>query len=341
MTTTFDATPFTTVPSGVPTLPTGTYALPISVPSTIQNSCILNSAQSSAWSCSIPQTPLQIAVQGLPGSNNLMDNEAIIDYGNNSMTFFPYGTQPPVLDQAQVLSLVTDSQDPERGPAWFFQLPYNKVVIVGEESLTPSTAKRSSNSRDNTAQDFMRRGVAQPGDMPWFCYWNGTLLETFIYVNLTSSSASQSASTITPSSYSPTKGPMYGGDPQSSTSTNPSSVPTSGVQSYGTSSSGSSQQPQFVPGYPKVIKVEERRIPRSPQTIPPYCVQHIINPDGSAVPALNSTNQPITIYLNETEPTSVSPIQDKRTLFGNLEERDGDLSERQSSGSCGCVWLAT
>jgi hypothetical protein len=264
-----------------------------------------------------------------------MDNEVIIDYGNNSLSFYPYGTQPPVLSQAQVLSLVIDSQDPERGPAWFFQMPYNKIVIVAEDALTAPNTKRSSNLRSTiTTQDLLRKDVAQPGDMPWFCYWNGTLLETFIYVNLTSSFASQTASTTTPST-SPT-GAAMSGTSQSSTSTNPSSVPTSGIQSYGSSSSG----PQFLSGYPKVIKVEERRIPRSPETIPPYCVQHIINPDGSAEPALNSTNQPITIYLDETEPTSVSPMSERRALFDDLEERDGDLSERQSSSNCGCIWVA-
>ena len=72
-------------------------------------------------------------------------------------------------------------------------------------------------------------------------------------------------------------------------------------------------------------------------------IQHIVNGDGTIEPALNSTGQPITIYLNETEPATVSPISDRSTmtLFKRLEERDRYLSERDSSQSCGCVWLST
>ena len=338
LTTTFDATPFTTLPTGVSPLPTGTYALEVTEPSAIESSCILDSAQSAAWSCAMPFSPLQISVQGLPGSSSLVDNEAIINFGNNSMTYFPYGTQPPVMSQSQVLSLVTDSQNPERGPAWFFEMPYNKLVIVGENDISPSNSKRNVNPDEIIAQNFMRRGVAQPGDRPWFCYWNGTLLETFIYVNLTSSAANQTSSSITSSSTSPTGTSTYGGTLASSTSTTPSSASTSGVQSGGTSSSGSSQEPSFAPPYPNVIKLEERRISEGPYTIAPYCVQHIINPDGSAVPALNSTNQPITIQLNETDPSTISPISAKRSLGGKRGKRDGNLRERSAS-CCGCVWL--
>jgi hypothetical protein len=41
--------------------------------------------------------------------------------------------------------------------------------------------------------------------------------------------------------------------------------------------------------------------------------------------------------LNETEPTVVSPMG-RRAVFDNLE--GAGLSERQSSSTCGCVWLA-
>ncbi|KAA8566772.1 hypothetical protein EYC84_009872 [Monilinia fructicola] len=124
------------------------------------------------------------------------------------------------------------------------------------------------------AAGFMgRKGVAQAGDKPWFCYWNGTLLEAFIYVNETSSSGS---STVTSSYPSATPNGGYGGY---GTNTWSSDVPssTSGVQSQDSSSSGSSQPnepPQFLPQYSKVYKIAERRIPRGGQTVPAYCVAH-------------------------------------------------------------------
>ncbi|KAE8453754.1 hypothetical protein EG329_009265 [Mollisiaceae sp. DMI_Dod_QoI] len=333
MTTTFDATPLATSPAGLPTLPTGTYALPITAPSAIQNSCILNTAMSAAWTCTIPMTSYTIAIDQILGaSSDLDNNEVNLNLGNNTFgNYYAYGTQPPLLTQEQVLHLVTDSQEPSRGPAWFFELPYNKLVILPEGALTAPTSKRDLEDRDgHTIPEFMmRKNVAEPGDKPWFCYWNGTLLEAFIYVNLTSSAGRQTSTT---SSSAPSSTWKSG-----ASSTYGASAASSTGQSSG-SSSGSSQQMTWTPAYPKVLKIEERRIPRGAQSISPYCIQHQIDPYGNAQPYLNSTGQPVTLYLSESEPSSVSQITGKRSPEDSLER---DLEERQSSGSCGCVWLWT
>jgi hypothetical protein len=186
MTTTFDATPLSTSPVSLPALATGTYALPISAPSAIQNSCLANTQQSSAWSCQVPQTSYTITITRIAGTNTLRNNEVDLTLGNSSFAgYYPYGTQPPVLSQTQILNLVVDNQEPGRGPAWFFELPYNKLVIVQQDQLSGAGSfhsKRSHEERDHSVSEFMRKQVAQPGDYPWFCYWNGTLLEAFIYV---------------------------------------------------------------------------------------------------------------------------------------------------------------
>ena len=272
MTTTFDATPFTTLPSGISALPTGTYGLPITTPSTQEQGCIVDTTESGAWSCQIPPAlPYQMNVDWIPSASDLSNNELTLNYGNNTIDFLPYGAQPPVLSQTQVLGLVTDSQNPERGPAWFFQVPYNKLVIMPEEALTApsSNSKRQyGNGHSPQTGDFMgKKGVAQPGDNPWFCYWNGTLLEAFIYVNQTSSWGRSSSSTSSTCTTTPTPTGGHGG---SATGTGPSSSSTSMAQSSSYSGSGSSN-PEFLGIYPKVVKVEERRIPRGAQTIPPYC----------------------------------------------------------------------
>lgn len=327
MTTTFDATPITKVPAGISSLPTGTYALPISVPSASQASCLINSAQSNAWGCSIlpPPAPLEITVTPIVGAaTQLTNNEVNFNFGNNTFpNAFAYGAQTPTLNQVQVLKLVTDSSDPQLGPAWFFQLPYNKLVILREEQLsgTPST-KRDLIERGGSGNwqtgSLSRKGVAQPGDKPWFCYWNGTLLEAFIYVNQTSAAGVQEEQMSSSMTTSTT---------QSAASTYSSSAPTSNVQSPGSSYSGQSQ-PNFLPGYPRVVKIEERRIPVGQQSISPYCVQHVINSDGSTSPFMNSTGQPVTIYLNETQ----SPTITKRDLWVQ------ELIERDNQGECGCTW---
>jgi hypothetical protein len=186
MTTTFDATPLATAPAGLPTLPTGNFALPITTPSIIQNSCIENTAMSAAWTCSIPMSSYTVDVTQIPGASDTNNNEINLTLGNNTFGgYYPYGTQPPVLTQQEVLNLVTDSQDLTRGPAWFFELPYNKLVILPEGALSEPTSKRDLEVRGgHPAGEFtQRKNVAQPGDRPWFCYWNGTLLEAFIYVS--------------------------------------------------------------------------------------------------------------------------------------------------------------
>ena len=253
MTTTFDATPLSTTPAGISSLPTGSYSLPITTPATLQNGCLQNSAQSAAWTCQIPQAlPYQLDVDAIPGASALQDNEITLDYGNGSMTFLPYGAQPPIVSQAQVMGLVTDVQSPERGPAWFFQVPYNKVVVLPEAALqAPSNSKRQNNPHSPSSSSFMgRKGTAQPGQNPWICYWNGTLLETFIYVNQTSSWGASSSSSRSSSSY-PT-----------STATTTSSQ---------TAQASAYSNPTWLVPYPKVIKVQERRIPSGLESILPYC----------------------------------------------------------------------
>jgi hypothetical protein len=185
MTTTFDATPLTISPAGLPTLPTGTYELPISVPSISAQGCLVNTAQSDAWSCSIPMTSYTISISKITDARSDLDNNEVnLALGNNTFPgWYAYGSQPPLLPSAQVLSLVTDSQDPTRGPAWFFEVPYDKLVILWEDAFTVPGSKRDLDYRDDTHSSFSRKSVAEPGDKPWFCYWNGTLLEGFIYVS--------------------------------------------------------------------------------------------------------------------------------------------------------------
>ncbi|KAL3420772.1 hypothetical protein PVAG01_07217 [Phlyctema vagabunda] len=317
MTTTFDATQLSTVPVGLPTLPIGTFALPIQLPSTVQSSCLDNTAQSAAWSCNLPQAPLQVLVEDIPGTSEVASKEISLSLGNSSMPVFPYGAQPPTLSVAQVMSLVIDSQDTNKGPAWFFQLPYNKLVVLPESSLsTTSTSKREAN-KYNMPDDFMRRGVAQPGDKPWFCYWNGTLLEAFIYANLTSGSGSGGSSMSTRMMSTPTFGGGY-----------PSPTP--------------NPDHKFLPPYPKVVKVEERRVPSGAQTISPYCVQQVIDSEGFPSPAINSTGQQVRIFLNETESAQVISLSDKRDTFpSEVLERTTPLAERQTEYTCGCVWMFT
>jgi hypothetical protein len=319
MTTTLDASPLASVPTNMPPLPTGTFSLPISTPSVAPNTC-LPAPQSNAWSCQIsPILPYQMEVAAINGASPLSDYDVLLGLGNNSIAYLPYGAQPPVLKRPQVLNLALDNYDTKRGPAWFFQALYDKVVIVQESGLTipGSSSKRASvlPERD-TISDFSRKGVAQPGEYPWFCYWNSTLLEAFIYVNDTSIAGSKISSSSTTSPTSST---------YSSTSTAAPYAP---------------PPPVFLPFYAKVVKIEEHRVSSVDLITPPYCVKHYITGAGIALPQLDGTGKPITLYLNETEPSVAPPLVSRHTLLDSIEGYSGRLDERTSSASCGCAWMA-
>ncbi|KAI9051261.1 hypothetical protein LZ554_005362 [Drepanopeziza brunnea f. sp. 'monogermtubi'] len=318
MTATSDATPLTASPTGIPDLPTGAYSLPLSAPAAIQNSCLSNTDQSSAWSCEIPMTSFNIAVTPIMSGSALASYEVNLSLGNDTFReSYAYGTQPPVLSQDQVLNLITDSDADDKGPAWFSEMPYNKIVILPEPSFTDPAAttrgKRNHDKRGNEGRgesrspgDFQRKYAAQPGDMPWFCYWNGTLLEAYIYVNLTSS-AGQSSSTTSAYGSSPTE-------------------------------TRSPQELGYLPAYPRVLKIEERRV-LGPQSIPPYCVQHQIDKYGGAHVALNSSNEPIVVYLSETESSAVSQMAVRNLRTGHGVDRM--VKRQETTSGCGCVWLWT
>ncbi|RFU35399.1 hypothetical protein B7463_g993, partial [Scytalidium lignicola] len=388
-TTTFDATIFPSIPTNLPDLPTGTYALPIATPTVMQNTCINDPSQLKAWSCQVPPVPLQMVVNSKSESKN-SGSEMIIEYQNPTMDAFSYGAQAPVMSFSWALNLVTDYQDPDRGPAWFFECPYDKLVILPETALNYTDNDNNDNSKQSISsgevfsRDYSKMGVAQPGDKPWFCYWNGTLLEAFIYINdsdnssssmsssvssaaasvgrrhyqsysesstsSTSSTSGYQSSTPSPSHSYPTKSYPSATQSSSSSTTTPQQSPASASpesEMYSSSSTPNSPPsapsptnsgyPQdFLNPYPKPMKVEERRIPKGPDSVPPYCLQRVIKPDGSAVPYLDDNGGETVIWLDETEPSFVVPIVTNRLR----KKREAELEERQASCSCGCVWVS-
>lgn len=282
-------------------------------------------------------------------TNQLANKEIILDYGKATMRGFPYGTQPPVLDDPLVLNLVIDQQDPQRGPAWFFQTIYNKVVVVPEDLLvSPYDQKRDLDNRDGlshhhdefpSSDNFIRRESAPTGSTPWFCYWNGTLLEAFLYVNQTSSEAAHAAQHATTASSTPTSSstPSRTGSTFSimtATATASSSIVITGASQEYTWG----KEHELLSAYPKVVKFQERRLPQGAQAIPPYCTKRFIAADGTAQDVTNSTGSVVTLYLNESVPAELQPM--KRAWLAAEEEGVTKRDAEDKDASCGCVWVA-
>lgn len=248
---------------------------------------------------------LEVTVNYTGSYNNLtnydigvMENSAT----NSGPPQYFYGSQPPIITgQNTEMTLVNDTNAARYGPAWFYQTFYDKLVIVPATALTPPSKRGLSERVHFGMLDFtpVRRGVAQPSETPWFCYWNHTMLETFIYPNASSS--------------------------------NVATTTTSAAASTATATGVVLQQ--FSPPYPKIIRVEERRLPRIQSR--PYCQKMLILDDGWAAPYIDpTTNQIVTFQLNETESTYMSSSGSKRSvrLFGRDSSDDS---------SCNCVWLAS
>jgi hypothetical protein len=95
-----------------------------------------------------------------------------------------------------------------------------------------------------------------------------------------------------------------------------------------------------MPCYPKVIKIEERRISSEDGNPPPYCVQQYITGDGQARPFIDANGHTVTINLNETEPPIPPPLARRNPAFDELPGYDLKLEERASTTSCGCAWMS-
>lgn len=116
-----------------------------------------------------------------------------------------YGLQPSsMVTDFDPFLLVADRDDPENGKAYYFQTTYDKVVVLPGDALQGGVASgKVKRGYDGGYGEWdVQKDVAKIGDKPWFCYWNGTSVEGFIYADkpLFSSTPSPTSATTTPTS---------------------------------------------------------------------------------------------------------------------------------------------
>lgn len=339
VTATYDALSLSSVPTNIPALPTGTYSLSIATPTISQQSCLDTSSLYVAWSCALPPNSVDVSISTLYGSSKTPRYKIMMAPNNDLPMSYTYGTQPPVIPSEQNLILVNDTQHPQWGPAWYFEVVYDKLVVVAEEDLPPPPNEKRNDIdiRNYERDDLSRKGTLQTNDKPWFCYWNNTVLETFIYINKTSNSGDQEASASAASASMATSTSVAQGSAGYHIHSSASNgiLPSQTTTAPSAATSSINTVPGMLDGYPKVVKLEERRIPAA-GAILPYCVKMKINSDGSASPYRDPDNNGLqdVLYLDETEPSEPAPPV-KRSLPGT------ELMDRQVLRLCQCVWLAT
>lgn len=261
-----DYSTMTSTPTNLKTVPTGHFV----VPAQLQNSsrmCVEDNKFRHAWGCMDNPTNFDVVVAGDRGHHSIIFSSA------GPTSTFTYGAQPPILPTpTQSLGFAIDTSDTGLGPALFFFAKFDKLVIVPESQFesSSSVSGRSFTGDVSFLDKLHRMQTAQPGDKPWFCYWNQTMMEFFIYVNQTT--ADNSGTTAT----------------------------TGTDMTASTASPQSSKRGDPVLDYPRKIKIEERRDFAGAQA--PYCQQMQVGSDGHLVGPIQ--NQVINIKEREPTPTT-------------------------------------
>jgi hypothetical protein len=346
----FDASLIPT-PTGMPPPPSGQFMLPLGIPQEQQKNCLTSAEQYNAWSCNVPPTPLYIDIHQPPSGFSVLKMWGQIppDADGTKPRFnYTYGAQAPRVFPVQRLYWVSDLEEPARGPALHFQTNYDKLVIL-DPSQFGGRRKAKRSTTNGPSSDFSpppppplnqpppghyRHSILQTGQQPWFCFWNQTFIEGFVYMGQNSSSghgtksppamASSTTTSGSPASFSLASTP---GSPVVATPTPTSnkhdgddSKPDDKVSSMlkrmaaaasnsAAAASSAAGQPSFpsptgpLPPFPYIMKVEERRVPNSAAVVKPYCLKMIVPPDGQPRPMTDDDENPIRVELMENDPS--------------------------------------
>lgn len=283
--------------TALPPLPTGSFDIHLLEPSFSASDCLVESFQD-AWACTI-QGDLNLNV-----SHGAENSTTISIKPSFPPGYWRYGPQPPEVQNVLAVLPMQDVEHTEKGPAYYFQQSFDKLVILNDDEFNDDLAKRSPMNNKGHA-DLGRRGSTSiaailPPSRTWFCHWNGTLLEAFIF----SQESAQESSPTPNSTATPTPMKLLRRDPA------PFPSPTN--------------------TYPKTIKVEERR--NSLNDVGPYCEPMIIL---DRVTATRDTTRS-TIQLNETEPTLNNLDMRRRGLLEGLMGEKRDVVH-----GCQCKWLSS
>lgn len=266
------------------------------------------------------------------GANGIPDN------------IIQYGAQTPELVM-ESMQLVKDLDVQSLGPAFHFSTRYDKLVILRPEELSAGSALKKRQLNDDAPS--RQRFTVQPGDYPWYCYWNDTYIEGYIY---TMDNSTAATFTALPTTY-PTDLPSSSSS-GSATVAVATPAPTSITQSFPTGAAevvptstiitrrdadadaAAAASSSRIPAYPRIVKIEERRLPNPPSQ--PYCQRMVLLDNGKIAPAPNGNDPAVALWLQEQDPsyseyftTTSTTAQSKRDV-----ERRGDPSD-----SCHCQWM--
>lgn len=341
----FDAIPISTPPGFAP-LPTGSFALPLGIPQESNPGCLPQANQYSAWSCKMTFAPLVITINDTSESEDCLQVASMKQGPSVPDKVILYGLQTPLLD-FKPLGLVQDLDYRAYGPAFHFNTFYDKLVVLRPEELSLGSGflKRQDD------KGFRQRFQVKPGDMPWYCFWNHTYIEGYIYAQDNSSAASFTALPSQTPSSSP--GPIstdtaaigaatIAAAASSVSQTSSMVAPATPTAAVRRDSASDPAAPARMAPYPRIVKIEERRLPDSPQ---PYCQQMLLLDNGDITFPPNGKDSPDRIWLQEQDPSyeDYRAAQPSQTAsVGSKYKREAALEMMKRSDppdACHCQWM--
>ncbi|KAL2431457.1 hypothetical protein ABEF95_009228 [Exophiala dermatitidis] len=345
-----DADPAETGPS-TPPCPTGHFQIPLNQTQEI-NSCVVDSAYSSVWSCfDFARLGLNVfeSAQGRPPLSVVFDDYSV------RPQLFKYGPQPPDFNgTAFTLSPFKDKDDDQLGVALFFSVLFDKLNILPGDALTPPT----NGKRSVAAEELVERGASKTpdylnvGDQPWYCFWNSTISEFWVFLGQDMNNSSMATVATTSPAFvgGPTTAtPVYvtspSSTPSSTTSMSPStshdpaftmpypSQPT-GAAHWTSSPAAKVRRDASNTGsydYPKLVKMVEKRKPQG--NVPPYCQKMQVLNNWQIVPIPNVP----TIAIQESEYSAAATATGGSRM---AMRRRADDTVQQLGSNCVCEWFS-
>lgn len=341
-----DAAP---LPTGVPppNCTPGSYNMPTTNISLNTSSCISNQRYANAWGC-LQEEPVPFWIKYLGSA-------AIIRLGKPGPGKTPgqgfnYGPQVPDLNNSfYPLTPSIDKDDPSAGGAMFVDVLYNKLTVV------PAYAFSTHSKRSLKFSDLQERSIAPTpvsiGEMPYFCWFNQTLLELFIYSNRSTTAgaanstayAYPSSTTLSSSLFSDVASTSMALHASSSLNmnevTSPTTTPPPSLSYDGAWPTTSEYWPPSerlvrrdddddYPIYPKQIRLAEKRAP-SGDDVKPYCIQMEVQDHWILCPIEGSY-----IEINEVEPN----LQGSSRRWNRPRQANNN---NNLDSDCACQWYST
>lgn len=310
---TSDVIPLPDVPPRLPHLPTGTYELPLLIANQSSKTCLNDTKQSAAWSCSMPTSYYEMKLGNMTNERATSCYNLSLKAVNLVDSRFLWGTQPPNIDN-EILTLVNDTSEPGRGPAWWLKITYDKMVVVAENAFPPPPTSKRWDNMGGPFDDYdvtrTNKPIgAQNGDEPWICTWPGTTLEVFIYPIQNSSVAANPTSRTATSSAA------------SSTSSVPNPYAAEGLYPY-----------------PRSVKFIERR--DAGNTPRPFCRQIRVVDNGHGMTNVtDSVGNPVQILLNENlDSGDEHETSQNNRLLRKKRDQPWNSQKLAQLTPCGCLW---